>query len=272
MFQMTTRRTVLAAFLFCALLFVACGDDDSSFVPNGSTEPVITPEEPAKPDSIAEPDTTTKDTVKADTTAPEDTTKADTTAEDSSSLRISMQGLGAPSSNLYLSYPADSFLTKFEIGDIVTVAIVGHDTLDMPVAENSNDVPIAWFLVSAIAGADYVSLAVHNGQFNEIFGITDTNEIVNVVVSMKEKGGFLFGLDMRYAQYMSGNIESYPELSVEATPSFLSKNMQTSGKSAPGAWAKRNSTVLRAPSMTVSVATSMPIRSQKTPALPHSST
>lgn len=220
MFQMTTRRTVLAAFLFCALLFVACGDDDSSFVPNGSTEPVITPEEPAKPDSIAEPDTTTKDTVKADTTAPEDTTKADTTAEDSSSLRISMQGLGAPSSNLYLSYPADSFLTKFEIGDIVTVAIVGHDTLDMPVAENSNDVPIAWFLVSAIAGADYVSLAVHNGQFNEIFGITDTNEIVNVVVSMKEKGGFLFGLDMRYAQYMSGNIESYPELSVEEYANF----------------------------------------------------
>ncbi len=47
------------------------------------------------------------------------------------------------STDLFLNYPADSFLTEFEIGDIVTVAIVGYDTLEMPVVESTNDVPIS---------------------------------------------------------------------------------------------------------------------------------
>ena len=215
MVQTTKKLSILATFLFCALVFVACGDSGSSSVPDEFTDPIITPEEQGR-DSIAEPDS-----------ASSDSATVDTTAEDSSDFRINMWGNGVLGSNLYLYYPADSFLARFEIGDIVTVEIVGYDTLDLPVVEYNSDVPIAHFMFSAVAGTDYVSLGIHNGPFSDVIGITDQTDMVEVNVSLKEKGGYLFGLDMRYAQYMSGNIESYPELSVEEYANF--REIRTTG-------------------------------------------
>lgn len=225
MFQITTRRTVLAAFLFCALLFVACGDDDSSFVPNGSTEPVITPEEPEKTDSIAKPDSIAEpDSVSSDSA------ETGFVREDSVGLHTFVVGDGSGqlvSSDLYLDYPADSFLVKFEIGDIVTAAIPGYDTLELPIVEAANDVPIAGFSLIPTIGSQNIVLTVHNGRMAEILGITDVTTPIEVTISMKEKGGFLFGLEMRYAQYLDTYTENYPDLSIEEFANF--REVRTTG-------------------------------------------
>ena len=195
MFQTKKTCSIFAAFLFCSLVLAACGD-------SGSEGPA--PDAPAN-----------------------DSAPADSASEDSASLSITMWGKGAPSSSLYLSYPADSFLAKFEIGDIVTVAIVDHDTLEMPVVESVSNVPIAGFLVSAVEGADHLNLAIHYGQFTDVLGITDTSETIEVVVTLKEKGGFLFGLEMLYIQYMDGYKESYPDLTIDEFANF--REVRTTG-------------------------------------------
>lgn len=215
MVQTTKKLSILATFLFCALVFVACGDSGSSSVPDEVTDPIITPEEPPL-DTITEPDTTTSDSVE---TYP--------TIFDSSGLHTYILENGVSSGNLYIFYPADSFLTKFEIGDIVTVAIVGYDTLEMPVVEKNSDVPIAHFLFSAVAGSNFVSLSIHNGSFSDVIGITAQNAPIEVNISLKEKGGFLFGLEMRYVQYLDVYPERYPELSVEEYANF--REIRTTG-------------------------------------------
>lgn len=132
------------------------------------------------------------------------------------------------STDLYLDYSADSFLTEFEIGDIVTVAIVGYDTLEMPVVESTNDVPIAGFSLSAVSGAERLMLAIHYGEAADVLKITDVKSPIEVVISIKEKGGYLFGLDiMRHAQYMSVYTESYPDLSIEDFANF--REVRTTG-------------------------------------------
>lgn len=215
MVQTTKKLSILATFLFCALVFVACGDSGSSSVPDEFTDPIITPEEPPL-DTITEPDTTTSDSVE---TYP--------TSFDSAGLHTYILENGVSSGNLYIFYPADSFLTKFEIGDIVTVAIVGYDTLEMPVVEKTSDVPIAHFLFSAVAGSNFVSLSIHNGSFSDVIGITAQNAPIEVNISLKEKGGFLFGLEMRYVQYLDVYPERYPELSVEEYANF--REIRTTG-------------------------------------------
>ena len=215
MFQMTKKYSILAAFLFCALVFVACGDSGSSSVPDEFTDPIITPEEPGL-EPITEPDTATSDSVE---TYP--------SKLDSSGFHSYILDNGVTPNNLYIFFPADSFLTKFKIGDIVTVEIVGYDTLEMPVVEYTNDVPIAWFFLSATTGSKALSISVNNGLVSEILGITTQDVPIEVNVSLKEKSAFLFGLEMRYAQSMDYYINSYPELSDEEFANF--REVRTTG-------------------------------------------
>ena len=135
------------------------------------------------------------------------------------------------STDLFLNYPADSFLTEFEIGDIVTVAIVGYDTLEMPVVESTNDVPIAGFSLSAVKGAERLMLAIHYGEAADVLKITDVKSPIKVIVTMKDKGGYLQGLEiMRHAQYMSAYIENYPDLSIDEFANF--REVRTTGMGA----------------------------------------
>lgn len=223
---------ILAAFLFCAQAFLACSNSESYTITDESAEPQTALEEVVKsdttvPEESTQADTTAlEDTASVDTSSQEDTTGADST-EQTSELQIPLFANGITSGNLYLFYPADSFLTRFELGDIITVAIDGYDTLEMPVAEYSNDVPIAGFLLSAIKGYDYLTLTMHNGYFGEIFGIAAENAPINVTISMKEKGGFLFGLEMRYVQYMDYYVDVYPDLSIEEFANF--REVRTTG-------------------------------------------
>ena len=234
---------ILTAFLFCAQAFVACSNSESFTDVQNFAEPQTALDEAGKIDTVSLNDTTetdtsaAEDTTQAEASAPEDSVTADTTArgdttevdstEDPSVLHLPLYANGITSGNLYFFYPADSFLTKFELGDIITVAIDGYDTLEMPVAEYSNDVPIASFLLSAITGTDYLTLTMHNGYFGEIFGITAENAPIDVTISMKEKGGFLFGLEMTQVQNMYYYTENYPDLSIEEFANF--REVRTTG-------------------------------------------
>ena len=243
--------SILAAFLFCAQAFVACSNSESFTDVQDFTEPQTAQEEAGKIDTVSLNDTTktdttaTEDTTQADSPAIEDTAATDTTAledtteidstvadttEEDPELHIPLYANGITYGNQYLFYSADSFLTRFEHGDIVTLAIDGYDTVDVPVVEYADDVPIAGFLLSAIAGTDYLTLSVHNGYFGEIFRIDAENAPIEITISMKEKGGFLFGLEMSNVQNMYYYTENYPELSIEEFANFREVHTTGMGK------------------------------------------
>ena len=215
MFQMTKKRSILAELLFCVLVFLACNDTESFPVEIGSPGPETPPEETAATDSAATDSATT------------DSVATGFISEDDSSFHFVLGKNEITSSNLILPYPADSFLTKFEIGDIVTATIVGYDTLDIPVVESSNDAPIAGISLKAVTGSNELALTIHNGRLAEILGITVEKAPIDVYLSMKEKGGFLFGLEMRYFQYMDYYTENYPDLSIEEFANF--REVRTTG-------------------------------------------
>ncbi len=233
MLQTNKNRSILAAFIFCAQVFLACTESNSPFPAEAIAEPRPTQVEATKPDSTQKeatiPDSTSKETVKPDSNT-EGTTKLFTGFDEGNALHTYILGDESGqlySGNLYLDFPADSFLTKFELGDIVTVAINGYDTLELPVAEASGDVPIAWFMLSAISGSDKLLLTMHNGQLAEVLGITDVKKPIEVIVSMKDKGGFKFGLEMRNVQYLDVYVENYPTLSIEEFANF--REVRTTG-------------------------------------------
>jgi len=211
------------AFIFCAQVFLACTESNPPFPAEAVAEPQPTQVEATSPDSIS------KESVKPDSNT-EATTKLFTGFDEGNALHTYILGDESGklySGNLYLDFPADSFLTKFELGDIVTVAINGYDTLELPVAEASGDVPIAWFMLSAISGSDKLLLTMHNGQLAEVLGITDVKKPIEVIVSMKDKGGFKFGLEMRNVQYLDVYVENYPTLSIEEFANF--REVRTTG-------------------------------------------
>jgi hypothetical protein len=233
MLQIKKNRSILAAFFFCAQVFIACTESNPPFPAEGIAESQPTQVEATKPDSTQKeatiPDSTSKETVKPDSNT-EGTTKLFTGFDEGNALHTYILGDESGklySGNLYLDFPADSFLTKFELGDIVTVAINGYDTLELPVAEASGDVPIAWFMLSAISGSDKLLLTMHNGQLAEVLGITDVKKPIEVVISIKDKGGFKFGLEMRNVQYMGVYTENYPTLSIEEFANF--REIRTTG-------------------------------------------
>ena len=229
---------ILVGLLVCTQAFLACSNSVSTFVANETEKPQTTTEEIATVlEEPTEPDTSVQENAisdtASDTTVTVDTVNTDTTThdaalEDSNELHFILEEDGITSGKMYLNYPADSFLTRFEIGDIVTVAINGYDTLEMPVAESSSDVPIAGFLVAAIKGSDQLVLTAHNAKLASVLGITVENAPIEVSVSMKEKDGYLLGLDiMRNTQYMDTYTESYPDLSVEEFANF--REVHTTG-------------------------------------------
>jgi len=235
---MRKNWSILAGLLICAQAFLACSNSVSTFVANETNEPQTTTEEiatvleePSEPDTsvqeIAISDTASDTTVTVDTVNT-DTTTHDAALEDSNELHFILEEDGITSGKMYLNYPADSFLTQFEIGDIVTVAFDDYDTLEMPVAEYTSDVPIAGFLVAANKGSSNLVLTAHYAQMSDVLGITAENAPLQVSISMKEKGGYLLGLDiMRNTQYMDTYLEAYPDLSIEEFANF--RDVHTTG-------------------------------------------
>ena len=231
---MRKNWSILAGLLICIQAFLACSNSVSTFVANETKEPQTTTEEIAIADTSAaeintEADTTVlEDPATPDSASSEEIVVPEESIKNSNELHFILEEDGITSGKMYLNYPADSFLTQFEIGDIVTVAFDGYDTLEMPVAESSSDVPIAGFLVAAIKGSDQLVLTAHYAQMSDVLGITAENAPLQVSISMKEKGGYLLGLDiMRNTQYMDTYLEAYPDLSIEEFANF--RDVHTTG-------------------------------------------
>lgn len=214
MLQMKKNRSILVAFFFCTSVFLACTESNLPLPAETIADSRPTLNETTKPDSITE-----------------GPTKLVSGFDENNALHTYILGNDSGqlySGKLYLDFPADSFLTKFELGDIVTVAINGYDTLEMPIGETYGDVPIAWFELSVMTGTNDLLLIMHNGELAEVLGITDAKTPIEVVVSMKDKGGYLFGLDiMRHIQYMGLYKENYPDLSIEEFTNF--REVRTTG-------------------------------------------
>lgn len=238
--------SILAVFILCTQVFLACSDSDSSSSVNQIVEPQPTSSEIVVQQSSSselfssaqtevpqpassEPQPTSSEMVEPPTSSSE-TERPHIFTIDSAGIHTIIMGDSAgqlTSSDLYLDCPTKIFLNEFQMGDIVTVAINGYDTLEMPVVESAYDVPIAGFALVAMKDYDYLILSVHYGHMSNILKITDVVIPIEVSISMKEKGGFLFGLEMRNVQNMDYYAEIYPDLSIEEFANF--REVRTTG-------------------------------------------
>lgn len=237
MFQLKKTLSIFAAFIFCAQFFLACSDSSSSV--DNTIEPQPTSSVPVELPFSSSELPTSSEFVEPLSSSSEIVEQQPTSSEvvqphiftiDSAGIHTIIMGDSAgqlTSSDLYLDCPTKIFLNEFQMGDIVTVAINGYDTLEMPVVESAYDVPIAGFALVAMKDYDYLILSVHYGHMSNILKITDVVIPIEVSISMKEKGGFLFGLEMRNVQNMDYYAEIYPDLSIEEFANF--REVRTTG-------------------------------------------
>ena len=136
--------------------------------------------------------------------------------------------------HLDIDLAADELLKTFDLGDIVTVTVEGHDPFDVPVCSNYDDVFMGEKLLRIVPGKDDLCLATNYGQIGVEFGIAEVAPEVSdyrfqvkegvefpihVTIEMKEKGGYVdrLALGLLTRAYDIGN---YPELTEEEFANF----------------------------------------------------
>ncbi|MBO7062089.1 MAG: tyrosine-protein phosphatase [Fibrobacter sp.] len=212
------------AVYFACMGFVACGGDDSSSA--GIVDESSSSAEIFSSSSFLE-DPSSSSIVSSDSAgnnvAPKITEISATIIEDT--LDLFYYGC------MNLNFKADSFLTIFEIGDVVTLVVDGYDTLDVPVVGYRGDVSVSEYLLSVGDGSGYVTFEVLNGDPAEAIGIgREVKFPINVSVKMKEKGGYIKYLEMRQHLTMSYYLEAYPTLSIEEFANFRKVNTTGMGE------------------------------------------
>ncbi len=182
--------------LAIALFFAACSNDDNGFV---SVNP-IGGESCA---AVEKSSSSTDELVSVSTTIVEDT--------------FEIFNLG----RVNLDVVADSFLTRFHYGDVVTVMIAGYDTVDVPVVANYSDAFPGEFFLYVSEGLNAINLEARYGQMAEVIGLgRDSKFPIDVVVQMKEKGGYVDHLENLKSLTLAYSPESYPDLSIEEFANF----------------------------------------------------
>ena len=121
---------------------------------------------------------------------------------------------------------ADDFLKTFELGDIVTVTVEGHDPIDVPVCSNYDDVFMGEKLLRTVSGKDNLCFAINYGQLGVELGIVETapegsdfryqvrEDVefpISVTIEIKEKGGYTDRLALGLLT-RTDEKEDYPEL------------------------------------------------------------
>ena len=207
------------AFLVCAGL-VACGDDSSSSV-------LEAPEDEISSSSVSEESSSSRENVSS-------------SSEESSSSSVGSSESDIPEEDplirtsvvedtfeiftfgsVSFDIAADSFLTKFDYGDFVTVMVAGYDTLDVPVVPGYGYVFPGEFLLLVSSGVNYITLGANYGEMAEIIGLgRDLEFPIEVVIQMKERGGYLDHLENLSSLSMSFYAEAYPDLTVEQFANF----------------------------------------------------
>ena len=226
------RFLLLTACLVCAG-FVACGDDDSSSAAlvSGESSAVIVDESSSSSEIfssssfIENPSSSSVGPSESTENVPAEKITEISTTIIEDTLDLFYYGC------MNLNFKADSFLTIFEIGDIVTLMVDGYDTLDVPVVGYRGDVSVGEYLLSVGDGSGYVSFEVLNGDPAEAIGIgRDVKFPINVSVKIKEKGGYTKYLEMRQHLTMSYYLEAYPTLSIEEFANFRKVNTTGMGE------------------------------------------
>lgn len=226
------RFLLLTTCLVCAGL-VACGDDDSSSsAPMGGESSSVIVEESSSSIELSSSSSVLENLSSSTIDSSESTEKvaakeiteiSTTVIEDT--LDLFYYGC------MNLNFKADSFLTIFERGDLVTLMVDGYDTLDVPVVGYRGDVSVGEYLLSVGDATGFVTLEVLNGDPAEAIGIgRDVKFPINVTVKMKEKGGYVKYLEMRQHLTMSYYLESYPTLSIEEFANFRKVNTTGMGE------------------------------------------
>lgn len=188
----------MAAFwaLAFALLFSACGNDDNGTI-------LVNPIGGESCASVEKSSSSTDELVSVSTTIVEDT--------------FEIFNLG----RVNLDVVADSFLTRFHYGDVVTVMIAGYDTVDVPVVANYSDAFPGEFFLYVSEGLNAIDLEARYGQMAEVIGLgRDSKFPIDVVVQMKEKGGYVDHLENLKSLTLAYSPESYPDLSIEEFANF----------------------------------------------------
>lgn len=190
------KKMVAFGALAIALFFAACSNDDNGFV---SVNP-IGGESCA---AVEKSSSSTDELVSVSTTIVEDT--------------FEIFNLG----RVNLDVVADSFLTRFHYGDVVTVMIAGYDTVDVPVVANYSDAFPGEFFLYVSEGLNAINLEARYGQMAEVIGLgRDSKFPIDVVVQMKEKGGYVDHLENLKSLTLAYSPESYPDLSIEEFANF----------------------------------------------------
>ncbi|WP_295682918.1 tyrosine-protein phosphatase [uncultured Fibrobacter sp.] len=218
---------------FACMGIVACGDDDSSSsAPMGGESSSVIVEESSSSIELSSSSSVLENLSSSTIDLSESTEKvaakeiteiSTTVIEDT--LDLFYYGC------MNLNFKADSFLTIFERGDLVTLMVDGYDTLDVPVVGYRGDVSVGEYLLSVGDATGFVTLEVLNGDPAEAIGIgRDVKFPINVTVKMKEKGGYVKYLEMRQHLTMSYYLESYPTLSIEEFANFRKVNTTGMGE------------------------------------------
>ena len=190
------KKMVAFGALAIALFFAACSNDDNGTI-------LVNPIGGESCAAVEKSSSSTDELVSISTTIVEDT--------------FEIFNLG----RVNLDVVADSFLTRFHYGDVVTVMIAGYDTVDVPVVANYSDAFPGEFFLYVSEGLNAVDLEARYGQMAEVIGLgRDSKFPIDVVVQMKEKGGYVDHLENLKSLTLAYSPESYPDLSIEEFANF----------------------------------------------------
>ena len=220
---------------------VACGDDASSSVSAEGESSAIVAEESSS-SSV-----TSSEKKSSSSAAKENSSETESSSSEkvSSSSLVSSSSVDSskyliPEDSLYFSttviedtleifafgsvnldIAADSFLTKFDYGDFVTVMIPGYDTLDVPVVASYGDVFPGEFFLYVSSGLNYIKLEARYGQMAEVVGFgRDITFPIEVSVRMQKKGGYVDHLQSLRSLSISYYVDAYPDLTIEEFANF----------------------------------------------------
>ena len=133
--------------------------------------------------------------------------------------------------HLYFNLPADTLLSHFELGDVVTVTVAGCAPLDVPVCASYDDVPNGAMLLRAVSGQEHIVLAINYGQMGLYLGVMQETEgayqlrddlhlPLTMSVRLKEKGGYKDQLALSTLVRSDVRTDYAPALSDEAYANF----------------------------------------------------
>lgn len=219
----------------------ACGDDASSSTSaEGESSAVV--DEESSSSSVTSSKKTSSSSVAKESSSETESSSSENVSSSSlvSSSSVDSSKYLLPEDSLYFSttvvedtleiftfgsvifnIAADSFLTKFDYGDFVTVMIPGYDTIDVPVVASYNDVFPGEFFLYVSEGLNYIKLEARYGQMAEIVGFgRDITFPIDVTIRIKKRGGYIDHLKNLRSLSISYYVEAYSDLSIEDFANF----------------------------------------------------